>query len=332
MAPRAPIEPRAEHVACPTCGEDSPRTYRHNMYRIEKMRFHLVRCPCGMVYVDPRPDGPTIERMYDDLDYYSEGYTCGVATDGYFERREEYLAEDDRKIARIEREIGRTSGDLFELGSAGGFFLEAARRRGWRVRGVEISPPAAEYSRREFDLDIHVGRLADAPCEDACFDLAVAEHVLEHTTRPDDILVRLRRLLRPGGHLVVVVPCYVNSVFFRSMLVVHQRVPRRLLGDRMLRILKFDPGGGDGWGYPYHILEFDRTSLSRLVERAGFELLSLEGSVPLPAHLASRSSRGRSILGQVRDLGLRQMFRALDGCMRAGVLPGASLRILARVR
>ena len=28
-------------------------------------------------------------------------------------------------------------GDLLELGSAGGFFLEAARRRGWNVSGVE---------------------------------------------------------------------------------------------------------------------------------------------------------------------------------------------------
>jgi len=333
MAVRAPIDPSSEHVPCPICREDRPRPYRKNMYRIEKMRFDLVRCPCGMVYVDPRPDGETIRRMYDDLEYYSEGYTCGVQTDGYFERREDYFADNDRKIARIERETGRKGGDLFELGAAGGFFLEAARRRGWKVKGVEISPPAAEYAREEFGLDIHLGRLESAPYEPASFDVAVAEHVIEHTTRPDDVLLRLRRLLRPGGHLVVVVPSYVNSVFFRSISLLHRRVPRRALGDRLWRILKFEPElGGEGLGYPYHILEFDRKSLSRLIEEAGFEILSCEGSVALPAHLSGRTTRAGSFLGQVRDHGLRQVFRALNGAMAVGLLPGAILRILARVR
>jgi SAM-dependent methyltransferase len=302
------------------------------MYRIEEMRFHLVRCPCGMVYVDPRPDAETIARMYEDLDYYAEGYTCGVQTHGYFERREDYFADNDRKIARIEKETGRTGGDLFELGVAGGFFLEAARRRGWNVKGVEISPPAAEYAREEFDLDIHLGRLATAPYEDASFDVAVAEHVIEHTTRPDEVLARMRRLLRPGGHLVVIVPSYVNSVFFRGFSLFHRRVPRRVLGDRLWRILKFEPefDGGGGLGYPYHILEFDRKSLSRLVREAGFEIVSCEGFLALPAHL--RTSAAGSVMGKLRDASLRQVFRALNGAMGVGLLPGAILRILARVR
>jgi SAM-dependent methyltransferase len=319
------IEPKAEHVVCPICGEDRPAPYRSSMYRIEQMLFDLVRCPCGMVYVNPRPDAETIERMYGDVEYYDEGYTCGVETEGYFDRRDEYLAEHDASIALLERESGLRSGELVELGAAGGFLLEAARRRGWSVHGVEISPPAATYAREEMGLDVFQGELADAPYESGSFDVAIAENVVEHTTRPDQVVARLGELLKPGGYLVVVVPGYVNSFFFRSLSWVQSVVPRRLLGERLLRILKFDPEfESGGSGYPYHILEFDRRSVTRLVREAGLEIVSSTGSLPLPAHLAE----GRS--SNIRDHALRLVFRVMDGVMRAGLLPGARLRVLAR--
>ncbi len=325
MPDRARIEPQAENTVCPLCGEDRSLSYRQNMYRIERMFFHLVRCPCGMVYVNPRPDAATIERMYDDLEYYSEGYTCGVETEGYFDRREEYLAEHDASIAQLERETGLKPGRLLELGAAGGFLLEAARRRGWSVRGVEISPPAAAYAREELGLEVFQGVLDDAPFEEGSFDAAIAENVIEHTTEPDRVAARLGRLLRPGGYLVVVVPGYVNSFFFRFMSGVQRIVPRRLLGERLLRILKFERGcESGGSSSPYHIIEFDRRTLTRLVREAGFEIVSSSGSLPLPAHLAA----GRS--SNLRDHGLRLVFRVLDGLMRMGLLPGARLRVLAR--
>jgi hypothetical protein len=37
-------------------------------------------------------------------------------------------------------------------------------------------------------------------------------------------------------------------------------------------------------------------------------------------------------MGKLRDASLRQVFRALNGAMGVGLLPGAILRILARVR
>jgi len=322
---RTRIDPRAEHVVCPLCGKDRPKPYRRNMYRIERMLFHLQRCPCGMVYVNPRPDAPTIERMYADLEYYTEGYTCSVETEGYFDRREEYLAEYGASIDLLQRETGLESGELLELGAAGGFLLEAARRRGWSVRGVEISPPAAKYAREELGLDVFEGVLDDAPYEPGSFDVAIAENVIEHTTRPDEVVARLRELLKPGGYLVVVVPGYVNSGFFRVLSWIQRMVPRRLLGERLLRILKFDRNfecGGSG--YPYHILEFNRGAIAQLVREAGFEILSSSGSLPLPAHLAE----GRS--SNVRDHGLRFVFRFLDVLMRVGLFPGARLRVLAR--
>jgi SAM-dependent methyltransferase len=295
------------------------------MYRLGALSFHLVRCPCGMVYINPRPDAATLRHMYDDPTYYEEGYTCGVDTLGYFERRDELLAEYHSAFARLERETGlEGGGDLVELGSAGGFFLEAGRRRGWRVRGVELSPRGVAYARAEFGHEIFQGQLSAVPWEAGTLDVAVADNVLEHTGDPTATLVELRGLLRPGGHLLVIVPSYVNSVFFRLTRTLGWLLPKRFLGERMLRILKL-PGSGAEAGSPYHILEFDRRSLRRVIKAAGYEVVDVEGSTPLPGHLFRKP---HPTLGERAQLAA---FRGLDALMRSGLLPGARLRILARV-
>ena len=319
-----PCAVASEHVRCAVCDGDQARTYRSRMYAIGAVRFDLVRCRCcGLVYVDPRPDGATLARMYDDPAYYGEGYNLGVESENYFERKDELLRLYDAELERIEREVGGR-GDVLELGSAGGFFLEAGRRRGWRVRGVELSPVAARYSKAELGLDVFEGLLEDAPFEPRSFDLCVADNVLEHTTAPSAVARDLCRLLRPGGHLLVVVPTYVNSSWFRLLSALRRVLPRSLLGGRLLRLLKVDPGH-DG-GYPYHVLEFDRRTLLRLLRATGLEIVSARGSLPLPAHLFKVARPGP----RVRLL--RGVFSALDLLMRAGLLPGARLRVLARKR
>jgi hypothetical protein len=156
----APIV-RTEHVRCVVCGAESTKPYRRSMYRIGEVRFDLVRCPCGMVYVDPRPDGPSIGLMYADPSYYTEGYNLGVETENYFDRRDELVRQYTETAEELAREIGH-KGDLLELGSAGGFFIEGARLAGFRVRGVELSPGAVEYSRRELGHEVFEGLLRGA--------------------------------------------------------------------------------------------------------------------------------------------------------------------------
>lgn len=321
-SPKPPLDVQLVPTWCAVCGSEDPVPYQRDMYAIGATRFDLVRCrQCGLVYVDPRPDGAGIEAMYDDPDYYTHGYNLGVETVNYFERKDELIAQYDGEVAALEAEVGGP-GSFMELGSAGGFLLEAARRRGWSVRGVELSPPAARYSKEEFDLDVFEGQLADAGIEPESLDVVVADNVLEHTEDPRQVLLELRRLLRPGAHLVVVVPTYVNSPYFRLMQEVGRMVPKPLLGKQLLGLLKMDPDS-DG-GYPYHILEFDHATLTRLLKRAGFETVSVERSVPRPAHLFKVERPN------LRERLLRFVFVALDGAMHMGLLPGARLRVVAR--
>lgn len=321
LMPAPPFQVRTTTWACSVCGADTPRAYRMGMYAIGETRFNLVRCrDCGLVYVNPRPAEATLGAMYDDESYYTDGYNLGVEDQNYFERKDELIALAGVAWERIEEET-EGQGRALELGSAGGFFLEAARRRGWDVSGVELSPPAVRYCKGEFEFPVFEGWLEDAPYEPQSFDLAIADNVLEHTTDPRATLRQLRSLVRPGGHVLVIVPTYVNSGFFRLMNLAQRFLPRKLLGPKLCGMLKFDDSDG---GYPYHILEFNRANLVALTKSAGFEVLSVEGSLPRPAHLF-----------KAKDLSLvnhlwKGIFILLDHLMGLRLAPAARIRLLAK--
>src|ERR1700751_2869955 len=74
--------------------------------------------------------------------------------------------------------------------------------------GLELNPEAAELARGRGLGEVAIGRLEELPWDDETFDLITCLDVIEHT--PDDrvTLRELRRVTRPGGHLLVTVPAY----------------------------------------------------------------------------------------------------------------------------
>jgi len=68
--------------------------------------------------------------------------------------------------------------------------------------GVEVSDPARRAARAR-GLTVVA---ATAELADGCADVAISNHALEHTLAPLDELRELRRVLRPGGRLVLWLP------------------------------------------------------------------------------------------------------------------------------
>jgi SAM-dependent methyltransferase len=91
------------------------------------------------------------------------------------------------------------------------------RVAGLSAWGVDTSPlAAAEGAKR--GLRIHTGELRDARFTEDFFDIAYANHVIEHVREPHAMLEELSRVLKPGGVLIIGVPNLDSSLlrFFKS--------------------------------------------------------------------------------------------------------------------
>jgi SAM-dependent methyltransferase len=76
------------------------------------------------------------------------------------------------------------------------------------VTGVDASAEAVDFCRqRGLDGVVRAG-MESLPFESDCFDVALSTDVLEHVENDHAALVELRRVVRPGGNLVLTVPAF----------------------------------------------------------------------------------------------------------------------------
>ena len=74
------------------------------------------------------------------------------------------------------------------------------------VIGVDVSASACEHARQKYGLDARVGRAERLPIDTASIDLVVSFETLEHVAEPAAFLDECRRVLVPGGRVVISTP------------------------------------------------------------------------------------------------------------------------------
>lgn len=141
-----------------------------------------------------------------------------------------------------------TEGRLLEIGCSTGEMLGAASSS-FTVMGVEADERTSRAARAH-GLDVFTGTLCDARLPDGHFDAAAMYHVIEHVPSPRRELRELRRIIKPGGWLVLETP-NIATVWYR------------LLGARWRQFI------------PDHIFFFTPRTITRLCESGGFEVREL---------------------------------------------------------
>ena len=106
-------------------------------------------------------------------------------------------------IARRITEVSPGRGRLLDVGAGIGIFMQAAAALGWRVEGVEPSGIAARLARERTQAPVHPGLLEDLEAPEAAYDVVTVFDALRHVPDPMAFLRRARRLIRPGGLLVI---------------------------------------------------------------------------------------------------------------------------------
>ncbi|MDH3213953.1 MAG: class I SAM-dependent methyltransferase [Myxococcales bacterium] len=182
-------------AACPVCGAEQARP----RFEIEGLAWRVVVCSgCGLGRPQPMPDAKEVRAFYED-DYYGEP---GTKFQPVIEALVRWVGA--RHSAFLSRGLA-AGGRVLDVGCGRGVVLGSLADQGFEVHGVEISAEAARGADPRAAIRIAPG-LVEAGYPEAFFDEVLIWHVLEHLRDPRGTLAEARRILRPGGRLVVAVP------------------------------------------------------------------------------------------------------------------------------
>jgi 2-polyprenyl-6-hydroxyphenyl methylase/3-demethylubiquinone-9 3-methyltransferase len=161
---------------------------------------------------------------------------------------------------------------VLDLGSGAGDFTADIAGAGFEVVGVDVAEAAISRARsRHPELDFRVAPIdGPLPLEDGAFDLVWASEVIEHIADTARWLSEVRRVLRPGGRLLLTTPS-------------HGRVRVALGG-----VDRFSEPLGD------HLHLYTRRSLRDVLDEFGFDavIVRTAGGPPLLRRLLlARASR-----------------------------------------
>lgn len=224
----------------------------------------LVRCSCGLVFVDPLPTGDEIAAREDEAFHGGlRDETAEMFTAYYRNYPDDPVVRGFRDtVARLRGMVG--GGKLVDVGIGTGLLLHLAREGGFTPLGVEISPGAAEKAREEFGVEVRVGDFMDVDIGEPAAAITMAD-VLEHTRDPRRFLTRAVELLRPGGAIFLAVPNHRSTMFWAADLLA--RVPG--LAPVVSRLY-----------VPNHYYYFTPATLTRLVESVGLRVQVVRGESP----------------------------------------------------
>ncbi|MBI2662854.1 class I SAM-dependent methyltransferase [Candidatus Woesearchaeota archaeon] len=211
----------------------------------ELLLDQMVQCNhCSLKYVNPRIKSELIIKGY------SEG-----TDENFISQAESREKTFDQQLQYIEKIIHKNNsnqkGKIYDIGTAGGSFLQTAKKRGWEVYGTEPNKWLCEWGKKNYNINIQPGNLFANKFETNFFDVVTMWDVLEHVPSPTKNLQEINRLLKPKGYLIINYPD-IGSWLSRAM--------RR----KWIFLLSV------------HLYYFDRKTIKKMLEKNGFEIIKIK--------------------------------------------------------
>ncbi|MGH3323492.1 MAG: class I SAM-dependent methyltransferase, partial [Streptomyces sp.] len=190
-----------EFISCHMCGESRQQP----LYEPVKTKsngkkawsYRVVRCPsCGFLYRNPN----ILPERLGDL--YSTNYSTFL-TGNYAANRQRRYRQAMDAFTPVFAEGDKRR--LLDFGCGAGYFLELAEERGFDATGVDLSPDSVQQANERLtSATAHFGAPDDVP-EIAAggFDVITLWSVLAHLPRPVEDFTGFRKLLGPGGVLMI---------------------------------------------------------------------------------------------------------------------------------
>jgi 2-polyprenyl-3-methyl-5-hydroxy-6-metoxy-1,4-benzoquinol methylase len=238
-----------EHIRCNLCNSNEYKVIYPARYDkvtqqnlVEKFRSsgdeilvdRVVKCKrCGLVYINPRLKANVIFKGYslgEDQNFVSQAKGREIT----FEKSLKFIERYAKK------------GKILDIGTAGGSFLNVAKKRGWEVHGLEPNKWLCNWCKKNYGIEISSKSLFEQKYPSNYFDVVTLWDVLEHMPDPKKALKECNRILKPNGILVVNYPDIGSWI-------------SRFMGRKWVFLLSV------------HLYFFTRTTAKKMLKSAGFK-------------------------------------------------------------
>lgn len=224
---------------CPVCqGKDFNNYKTCRDFTVSRETFNIVNCEnCHFKFTNPRPAEHELMQYYQSPQYISHSNKTNSFINFIYKNVRKITVKQKAKLVTSLTETGH----LLDYGCGTGEFLKACQDKGWRVLGVEPASLARQQAINLTQADIY-GSIFDIEKQQQ-YNVITLWHVLEHVPQIDETLMKIKRLLKPSGRLVIAVPNYKS----------------------------YDAGlykeFWAGYDVPRHLYHFDKKSISALLAK-----------------------------------------------------------------
>jgi len=245
-----------QNIVCPICRRQNTKTlfWAGDRLKIVKQEFELKQCEdCKMIFTYPALEWKETEDTYSSVNFWSENQKTGNFISDLLKKIEgsylKFAFKYDTK--RLLKFVGR--GRIIDIGCNTGLKLAALRNEGINsILGIEPLEKQSQYAREVKNLPVETVALEEFICDDNSFDTATFYGVFEHLENPLRTLGIVKKILKPGGIIVIQAPNFDSW-------------QAKLFKDKWA-----------GLGLPYHYFHYTPKNLTRLLENSGFRVKKID--------------------------------------------------------
>jgi 2-polyprenyl-3-methyl-5-hydroxy-6-metoxy-1,4-benzoquinol methylase len=198
------------YTNCPVCSSaDIKNVLSVKDYTVSEVIFIIAECnSCSLRFTQDVPDAHSISSYYRSEDYISHTNTSKGLINRLYKLVRRRTMRKKRKL--IEKNIGIKKGQLLDMGSGIGSFVNEMTKNSWRVTGMEPDEKARDVAKQLYQQELkntsEFYKLAPGS-----FDAITLWHVLEHVHDLSAYIQQLKILLKENGRLFIAVPNYTSK-------------------------------------------------------------------------------------------------------------------------
>lgn len=189
-------------IECPICNS------KEKVKVLEVYNAQYVNCKnCNHYYIDNRPNKNELEEFYEKNIHYQSTY---ADKDNLLTRVREVAEPKLNYIIKMyEMKYGKPPKSILDVGAGSGHFVYAARLRGIKADGVELSKHGCEFAKNNFNIELSSKDFIDCYKDFMDYDIITFWGVIEHIPYPLDMLIAAKKILNEREALIVAeVPRY----------------------------------------------------------------------------------------------------------------------------